>query len=163
MIGFAVQEVMEGTIRRQGEIVDRPFRIDFRVRFPSLLGVFRAVVGVATGVVRIDGLGGQLPAGGTLELSPFWKRRVRYTFELRDEEGLRYAFDGWKTITWRRFGTSWTTLPGTLLDEAGTVWGTGVLRFVFRRHLLGLLASFRLIRTRSAADRDPMPAARSTV
>ena len=150
MIGFRIHEVMEGTIQRQGEAFDRPFRIDVAVVFPSLLGIFRAVVGRAAGFVRIDGLGRRAPAEGTLELSPFWKRIVRYTFDLHADDGRTYHFDGHKTITTRGFLRSWTTLPGTLVDDSGAVWGTGVLRFSFRRHLLGLLASFRLVRPTAA-------------
>src|SRR5438094_716556 len=55
MIGFRIHEVMEGTIQREGETFDRPFRIDVSVVFPSLLGIFRPVVGRAVGFVRIDG------------------------------------------------------------------------------------------------------------
>src|SRR5204863_5080146 len=83
MIGFSIHEVMEGTIQRNGESFDRPFRIDVEAVFPSLLGIFRAVVGRIVGSVRIDGLGKRSPADGTLELSPFWKRLVRYTFDLQ--------------------------------------------------------------------------------
>jgi hypothetical protein len=161
MIGFRIHEVMEGTIQRDGESFDRPFRIDVDAVFPSLLGIFRAVIGRVVGHVRIDGLGKRSPAEGTLELSPFWKRLVRYTFDLRADDGRTYHFDGRKTITTRRFLRSWTTLPGTLVDDSGAVWGTAVLRFSFRRHLIGLLSSLRLVRLpASSADsaRRPEPA-----
>ena len=66
---------------------------------------------------QIDGLGKRSPADGTLELSPFWKRLVRYTFDLQGDDGRTYHFDGRKNITTRRFLRSWTTLPGTLPGE----------------------------------------------
>jgi hypothetical protein len=157
MIGFRIHEVMEGTIQRDGESFDRPFRIDVEAVFPSLLGILRAVVGRIVGSVRIDGLGKRSPAEGTLELSPFWKRLVRYTFDLQADDGHTYHFDGRKTITTRRFLRSWTTLPGTLVDDTGAVWGTGVLRFSFRRHLIGLLASFRLVRAPASSGSPGEP------
>lgn len=144
--GFFVREVMEGTAQRHGDGFDRPFTIDFGVVFPSVWHVARTAVGDAEGSVRIDGLAKAGPAHGVLELSPLRHRTVRYAFDLTADDGRGYRFDGRKTIRNRHWHRSWTTLPGTIVDEHGNEWGTAVLRFSFRRHFRPLVRSFRFVR-----------------
>ncbi len=146
MLGFSFNEVMEGTVQRDGERFDRPFRFEFVVTAPSALGFFTDVVGETKGTVRIDGLAKEAFAEGTLEMSPFLKRRLRYEFRLKADDGQDYRFDGTKSISYLRPLTTWTTLPGTLYDSKGKVWGTALLRFSLRRELLSLLGSFRAVR-----------------
>ena len=146
MLGFSFLETMEGTAQRTGERFDRPFRFEFHVEAPRLLGFFRTVVGEAEGYVRLDGLARQAIAKGTLELSPFQHKRIRYQFEFTGEDGKAYRFDGWKTINMLKPVSAWTTLPGTIYDADGQVWGTATLRFSFQEHFAPLLTSFRLVR-----------------
>ena len=157
-LGFEVQEVMEGALRRPGENFDREFRFDLRVIFPALWRIFLVAVGRATGTVHIDGLAGEAVAIGTLELSPFRRKLARYTFTFTADDGNEYRFDGWKSagLDVRR---AWTTLPGRLYDAQGEVCATATLRFSFRRHFPGLLRSFRLLwpgrRTHPEQERQP--------
>jgi hypothetical protein len=144
MIGFSFHEVMEGALERSGERFDRPFRFDFDVRFPQALGVLSSAVGRAVGKVRIDGIAKDAPAEGTLELAPLGKRRIRYEFSFRGDDGQRYHFDGSKTIGGMSHTRGWTHLPGELRGEDGSLVGTARLRFSMKRHLRGLLGSFRL-------------------
>jgi hypothetical protein len=146
MLGFSFREMMEGTAQRDGERFDRPFRFDFDVRAPRLLGFFRTVVGEAKGRVRLDGLAKDAQAKGTLELSPFAQKRIRYQFQFQADDGRGYRFDGHKTIDMLKPLAAWTTLPGTIFDSDGRAWGTATLRFSFQRHFAPLLSSFRIVR-----------------
>jgi hypothetical protein len=144
MIGFSFHEVMEGTLERAGERFDRPFRFALDVRFPRALGVLSSAVGRAVGKVRIDGIAKDAPAEGTLELAPLGKRRIRYEFGFRGDDGKRYRFEGVKTIGGLTYTRGWTDLPGELRGEDGDLVGKARLRFSMQRHLKGLLGSFRL-------------------
>ena len=143
-LGFAVSEVMEGSLRRPGENFDRPFRFDLAVVFPALWRIFLVAVGRATGTVHIDGMARDAVAIGTLELSPFRRKLARYTFTFTTDDGNEYRFDAWKSagLNPRR---AWTTLPGRLYDAQGEVCATATLHFSFRRHFPGLLRSFRFL------------------
>ena len=146
MLGFKFHEVMEGTLQRSGESFDRPFRFDFEVVAPSALGFLTTVVGETKGTVHIDGLAKDAPAEGTLEMSPFLGRKLRYRFAMKADDGREYRFDGAKSISYLRPLSTWTTLPGTLYDPEGKVWGTALLKFPLQRELLNLLTSFRPVR-----------------
>jgi len=156
MIGFRFDEVMEGTVQREGERFDRPFRFDFRVRAPDVLGMAGTAIGDATGRARLDGLAKDAPAQGRLELSPFRERHIRYVFEFRGDDGHSYRFDGRKTIGGAAFLRGWTHLPGEVTRADGTVYGKALLRFSFRRHLADLLRSIRLTRGRAGRRSEPV-------
>jgi hypothetical protein len=146
MIGFAFDEVMEGSIQKSGERFDRPFRFRVKVHTPNV--VARVAMCEAEGTLRLDGLAKDVPATGRLELSPLFERRIRYVLDFTGEDGKRYRFDGSKSLGSGRhplaYLESWTTLPGEVTDEQGKVWGRAVLRFSMRKHLRGLLWSVRL-------------------
>jgi hypothetical protein len=144
ILGFSFHEIMEGTVQREGERFDRPFRFELDVRAPSVLGFATTAVGEAVGTVRIDGLARDVPARGTLELSPVQGNFIRYEFEFTGDDGKKYRFDGSKKTTLRRHLVGWTTLPGKVYDEAGRVWGSAVLRFSLRKQLRQLMKSVRL-------------------
>ncbi len=146
MVGFRFHEVMEGSVQREGETFDRPFRFELEIEAPDVLDLRGTAVCEAAGHARIDGLAKHAPAKGRLELSPFVRRRLRYVLEMRADDGKTYTFDGHKTIGGLTFSRGWTTLPGEIVDAEGKLWGKAVLRFSFRRHLAGLLGSLRLTR-----------------
>jgi hypothetical protein len=151
MVGFKFHEVMEGTLRRAGESADRAFRFEFEVVAPSALGFLTTVVGETKGLVNVEGLATDAPAEGTLEMSPFIGRRLRYRFVMKADDGREYRFDGAKSISYVRPLSTWTTLPGTLYDSEGKAWGTAMLRFPLQRELLNLVASFRPVRDAESA------------
>jgi hypothetical protein len=144
MLGFGFHEIMEGTVQREGENFDRPMRFEFDVSAPSVLAILRTAVGEAKGQVRIDGLAKNVPAYGTLKLSPVAEQRIRYAFDFVGDDGKPYRFEGVKVTTARRHLRGWTTLPGKVLAEDGTVWGRALLRFSMRRDFRGLVRSVRL-------------------
>ena len=149
MIGFAFDEVMEGTIQKTGERFDRPFRFRVKVRTPNV--VARVAMCDAEGTLRLDGLAKDVPTTGRLELSPVFERRIRYVLDFTGDDGKKYRFDGSKSLGSGRhplaYLESWTTLPGEVTDEQGHVWGHAVLRFSMRKHLRGLVLSVRLGRS----------------
>jgi len=156
-LGFAVSEVMEGSLRRPGENFDRRFRFDLAVRFTALWRILLVAVGRARGTVHIDGIAREASATGTLELAPFRTRLARYTFTFTADDGQDYRFDGWKSMGWN-LRRSWTTLPGRLYDANGDICATATLRFSFRRHFPGLLQSFRFLWPWRSAEKEEAPA-----
>ena len=144
MLGFGFHEIMEGTVQRDGENFDRPMRFEFDVRAPSVLAILRTAIGEAVGEVRIDGLAKNVPAQGTLSLSPLSEARIRYAFDFTGDDGKPYRFEGIKVTTARRHLRGWTTLPGKVLTADGSVWGKALLRFSMRRDFRGLVRSVRL-------------------
>lgn len=146
MVGFSFHELMEGTLLCTGERFDRPFRFELDVRFPDATRVATSAVGLTEGTVRIDGIAKDTRAKGTLELSPFARRRVRYELSFVADDGTPMRFEGEKTIGGRTFTRGWTHLPGEVRTESGKVIGVATLRFSLRDQLAVLLGSVRLAR-----------------
>jgi hypothetical protein len=146
MLGFSFHEVMEGTLQRDGETFDRPFRFELEIKAPSVIGFLTSVTGQAVGRAQVTGLAKDTEAVGRMELSPFAKREIRYEFELTGDDGKKYRFDGRKSINWLKALQTWTTLPGLVYDEANNIYGSAVLRFSMRNHLPALLKSIRFTR-----------------
>jgi hypothetical protein len=141
-LGFTFREKMEGRVVRAGERFERPFRFEFHVRAPNVLGFVTTTIGEMEGAVRLDGIAKDAPARGRIELSPVQHHTIRYVFDFAGDDGKTYRFDGAKTTTLRRHLVGWTTLPGSVYDDAGTVWGDALLHFSLRRDLGALLRSF---------------------
>ncbi len=147
-VGFRFSERMSGTYRgvRAG-LGDGEMRFDFEVRCDDLPAGILDVVGGMQGSVTMDGVANGAPANGAIAISPLWKRRIRYTFSFVGDDGLRYEFDGKKTL--RPFSPlrSWTTLEGKVREEkAGDLVAEAVLRFHMKDEFVSLLRSFRPIR-----------------
>ena len=142
MIGFGFHEIMEGSIERVGERFDRPFRFEVAVSTPKLIA--RVAMCDAEGFLRIDGLAKNAHTSGRLELSPLVEHRIRYVLDFTADDGKRYQFDGSKTGLRglsAKLLKNWTTLPGVVTGEDGSVWGRAVLRFHMRRDLKQLVSS----------------------
>jgi hypothetical protein len=139
--GFHFTERMAGTFEglRPG-LPGGAVHFEFEVKCPqaSLLDS----VGRAVGKVTVEGLAADAPAEGTLELSPFWKRRIRYRFAFVGADGKRYRFEGQKRIRARRLVHSWTTLPSRIYDEGGMPIADAVLRFDLVHDLLPFMRSW---------------------
>jgi hypothetical protein len=146
-LGFAFQEVMEGTVEHVGERFDRPFRFDVAVSTPRVLA--RVALCDADGTLTIDGLAKNVRAIGHLELSPLVERRIRYVLDFTGDDGVRYRFDGEKKIAHTfaplpKLLKSWTTLPGEVRTASGELWGRALLRFHLIRDLRALASSVRV-------------------
>ncbi len=147
MRGFAFEEVMRGTLVRVGEHTDRRFSFRLEAAAPRA-DAFGTTVAEATGTVSVEGMATDVPATGTMEISPFRERRIRYEISFDDDDGRRWRFEGTKHIDWRRPRSTWTTLPGALYDDDGNVAASALLFFWLRDDLGKLLASVRIPRTR---------------
>ncbi|HZD17806.1 MAG TPA: hypothetical protein VE669_06670, partial [Actinomycetota bacterium] len=123
-------EVMEGWLRRP-EAAARAFGFRIRVTVPGGVRPFGTAAGSVDGTVHLGGLATAAPATGTLEISPWERRRIRYVLDFALDDGTRLRFDGTKRISYARPIRSWTTLPG-LVTEAGRPWGRALLRFPVR-------------------------------
>lgn len=135
-------ERMEGTYR--GTAAGYPggvFWFEFEVDMDRLS--LKESLGTMTGRVTMEGVVDEARAEGTLDLSPFWKRRLVYRFAFSGPDGRRLRFEGAKRISGLQILRSWTTLPGRVSDESGAVVANAVVRFDLRRDLRPLLSSLR--------------------
>ena len=140
-VGTRFTEAMAGTWRRAGGR-EHAIRFDLVASTDTLLRPLGTVGGRLVGRIHVAGLARDVPAAGTIELSPVEHRRVRYTLAFTGDDGTAMCLDGWKSIDWRRPLTTWTTLPATITDVAGAVIGTADLRFAWR-DLPSLVSSVR--------------------
>lgn len=140
-------ESMAGTWRRSAGAGsgDSGGRIGFEITVDTINGIdlFGSVVGEINGTFSADGLATSVPTTGTIEISPVENRQVRYKLDFVGDDAKQYRFDGWKSIRWTRPLSTWTTLPGSIYDEAGEIIGTATLRFDMR-NLPAMLGSMRL-------------------
>lgn len=143
-LSFGFTEHMSGTYHPlRKDLPGGRFYFTFEVDCPDASRPFRTIIGRALGTVTMQGLADAASAAGTLELAPFSKRSIRYEFHFSSNDGQRYRFDGSKQIRWLHAIDSWTTLPGRVYDEAGTVVAEVIARFPLRTDFFKLLASFR--------------------
>jgi hypothetical protein len=145
-LAFGFTEHMAGTYTpRTAALPGGAFHFTFEVDCRDIGA--KATTGRAVGTLVMAGLAENLPAEGTLELSPFFKRRIRYTFDFTGNDGARYRFDGHKTIRWLRALSSWTTLPGTVVNlDTGETVADVRTTFDLTRDLGQLVTSFRRAR-----------------
>lgn len=146
MSGFEFREMMDGTLRMNGD--ERPFRFDFEVRGPSRWFIWFHWLGAMTGTATIDGFVTESPAQGELETAPV-RGWMRYAFSFKGPGGESLSFAGRKRIRFLFVG--WTTLRGNMLDASGNEIGTAVLHFR-RENFKPFVRSMRSIpRSKSAA------------
>ncbi|MEW6775465.1 MAG: hypothetical protein AB1405_04185 [Bdellovibrionota bacterium] len=144
-LGFGFTEKMGGTFTGKAEGIPASgnFHFLFEVDSDDVTDAIRKIVGRAVGRVTMDGVAENIPAEGTLEISPLWKRRIRYTFTFSGKDGKKYKFDGWKSINPLKMVSSWTTLPGKVYDEKGAVVAEAITYFDKRNDFPDLFRSFR--------------------
>jgi len=139
------REVLTGRLRwRERRPWVEPVRLELELTVPGALWPWSDVEAVAGGTIRSPSLG-ERAAAGTVRIAPLAAGRIRYRLDLAGGEPLH--LDGWKSLTLRRPVWTMTHLPATVTDGAGTVVGEAWLRFLLRRDLARLLASFRYSRT----------------
>jgi hypothetical protein len=142
--GFGFTERMAGSYKPVGgSLPGGDFHFDVEVDCRAITNP-ADISGQAKGSLTMAGLCDAAPAEGELEISPFWKRRIRYTLAFTGNDGHRYRFDGKKSIRMTGLLRSWTTLPGTVVRaDTGEVVAEVVTRFDLRRDLGNLLRSVR--------------------
>ncbi len=144
--GFGFSEHMAGSYRRKdsssSSLPGGKFHFDLEVDCRDLSRPVD-ITGDMRGKVTMEGVADDAPAEGTIEISPLWKRRIRYAFSFTGNDGRRYRFDGKKSIRVRGLLGSWTTLPGQVFDDTGRAIADVVARFDLRRDLGRLVKSVR--------------------
>jgi choline dehydrogenase-like flavoprotein len=158
-LALSFTEHMEGTYTpRVPELPGGAFAFTFEVDCEEVDDAGRVVRGAALGTVSVAGLAQDAPAGGARELSPHWRRTIRYAFGFDGQDGRRYRFEGTKTIRWLRALTTWTTLPGRVVrEEDGRCVADVVARFDLRAQLGALVRSVRRVAPRARPDDEGYP------
>jgi hypothetical protein len=135
-MGYAFDETMSGTMTLAGSSEEVPFTFSVHVRSKR---------GKATmeGVVEAPGLAVHAPCEGTMVLSPFRQRVVKYDLSWKGDDGKRYRFTGQKDIRWMDALRTWTTLPGEIRDETGALVATCSTRFDYRADWMQFLTSWK--------------------
>lgn len=145
MSGFKFHETMAGTWRPGGGGGGDParaFRFSLDAHTADLRQFLRDNRVRLDGTVEAAGLAAHAPTTGEMTLAPLLGRTIAYEFRFAGDDGKPYRFHGRKDLTVFRPIGSITTLPGEILDGAGGLVGTALLRFDLR-DLPALLASFR--------------------
>ncbi len=125
-------ETMSGTWQKKSENgYERPLPLSFTVtalveEAVKPLGTVNAEL---RGTIEAESLAKGSLATGDLEMSPVENKRIRYRLEFIGDDQKKYFFDGWKSISWLRPLSTWTTLPGSIEDEEGNVVGKAELKF----------------------------------
>jgi len=139
-------EVMSGPLRLVGEQEPRELELQLDVTAPGRLRLWKDTLSTMTGRAVCPGWADG-PAEGTMRIAPLTARQIRYTCSFTTTDGRRMHLDGWKSISFRHLQRSMTTLPVTVLDDAGELVGNGLLRFDSRRDLVPFLRGFRYHRS----------------
>lgn len=137
------REVMAGTIRLTGEGRDRPLRLELVATAPGLLRIWADTDARLEGRVVCPGWADDVLTDGRLQIAPVAARRIRYRCDFVTTDGRPMHLDGWKSISYRHLLRSMTTLPASVVDDAGRLVGQALLRFDARHDLARFLAGFR--------------------
>ncbi len=143
-LGFEFQEVMNGTYTRVGES-EPPRRIGLRGRIQAPNAVRHLQDGEARldGTLEMEGFAEEVPITGTVEITPFTKKVIRYEFGFVANDGRPYRFVGQKNIKLKSFLASMTTLLGTVVDQEGREVARATLKFDVKADLLPILVSWK--------------------
>ncbi|MCC6556413.1 MAG: hypothetical protein IT372_25920 [Polyangiaceae bacterium] len=147
MIGFEFRETMAGSFHLDRDPADeRPMSFTIRARAPRLRDFFRRPEVEIEGEIDAEGFADHRRLEGRLGLDVARTRTLPYAFHFTANDGLRYSFEGKKTLHAGDLVESMTVLPGRILETSGAPVGEALLRFDLRSDLLRFLRSFRVLR-----------------
>ena len=143
--GFRFAETMSGTfVLAVDPGTTRRFSFCVEARAPS---VWRHLVsGGATelsGLLEADDFADSVPVSGTMTLAPLTRRIIGYELSFVANDGQSYAFRGQKNIRLSDLRASFTTLPGSIVDERGQQVAEVLTRFDLSADWFQFLASWR--------------------
>jgi len=147
MVGFRFSENMYGSYRGlSGD--DEPHRFDFHVDAVSddLLQTLVDGKVKATGYVEAEGIAARSPFEGFMVVEPVRRRRIEYRFDFDGDGGRHYRYAGHKAIRHLDPVHSWTTLHGSIFDDAGHEVAVSTSRFD-PKELLSFLGTYELLRS----------------
>ena len=143
--GFRFDETMAGTYSFNDRPAERrPFSFTVEARAESILRHLRTSETSLHGTLEAPGLAEHAPIEGTLIMAPLTRRIIRYEFRFTGDDGNPYRFAGQKDIRLTSPVKSFTTLPGSIFDAAGSEVATADTRFDLRGDGLQFMTSWRL-------------------
>jgi len=145
-LGFAFRETMRGKYYMLADPTsERAMSFSLTVRAKGLAAFAREPVARIEGRVSLEGFADNVPLEGTLAFRLHDQRRLIYEFRFEGKDGQPCRFRGQKDVIALAPIESFTTLPGSLYDEASREIGRATVRFDLRGDLKKLLRSFRLV------------------
>src|SRR5205814_7124340 len=113
----------------------RPISFTIRVRSNTLASFLRHPVAEIEGEVDVEQFADHKYLRGTLGLDLLRTKTLPYAFEFTANDGLRYVFEGMKTLARGALVESMTVLPAVVRDAEGKEIARALLRFDLRSDL----------------------------
>lgn len=155
--GFEFHEIMAGDCTfTDGPIAGRSARVEFdlRAHAPDLAAFLRKSSGKGVfrtakleGSLRIEGIPGDLPASGAIEMNLVRSRGMMiYDLDFTGPDGKAYHLHGEKHRNWLNFQKGMTTLYTDITEKgSGKTVGSGILYFDLKT-IVPFLRSWKLVR-----------------
>ena len=137
------EETMSGTFTRAGHPDQGgALRVKLRASADDVRRYWRDRLVSVEGTLDMEGVADDVPVTGTIEISPFKKRLIRYELDFTGDDGKPYRFVGQKDIRLSDLIGTWTTCNGAVVDGKGIELARGTIRFDLK-DLAPFLASWR--------------------
>lgn len=144
-VGFTFAETMAGTWWTQpGRGGTHPFRFTVTVRSANARQFLRTGALSLEGLVDADGLATRQPCTGSLTIKWGWQPELHYDVHFTGDDGKAYRFVGNKQVSFWRFPSTISYLPGRLDDQSGQAFGRAITYFDLQHDLMPFLGSFSL-------------------
>jgi hypothetical protein len=143
-LGFTFSETMRGSYYLLADPpAERSMSFAIAVRAKGIVSFVRDPVARIQGEVSLEGFADKASLEGTLAFRLRDQHRLIYDFRFAGNDGRAYHFRAQKNLTALAPIESFTTLKGSLYDEASREIGRATVRFDLRGDLEKLLRSFR--------------------
>jgi hypothetical protein len=144
-LGFTFRETMRGSYYLLADpVAERPMSLTLKARAKGFIAFARDPVARIEGTILLEGFADGASLEGTLAFRLPDQHRLVYDCRFEGNDGRRYRFRAQKELTALAPVQSFTTLSGSLYDEASREVGRATVRFDLRGDLKKLVRSFRL-------------------
>jgi nucleoside-diphosphate-sugar epimerase len=144
-VGFAFAETMAGTWWTQpGKGGTHPFRFSVTIRSANARHFLRTGALSLEGLMDADGLATRQPCTGSMTIKWGWQPELHYDVHFTGDDGQAYRFEGKKQVSFWRFPSTISYLPGRLDDQSGRQFGRAITYFDLQNDLMPFLGSFSL-------------------
>ena len=142
-LGFMFEETMTGTFTRTGKPDQGgALRVNLRARSEDVRKYWKDRLVAVEGTIDMEHLADDVPVTGTIEISPFKKKIIRYELDFTGDDGRPYRYLGQKDIRFSDLVGTWTTCNGAIVDAKGEEIARGTVRFDLK-DLAPFVASWR--------------------